>query len=126
VVFKGSKHPYEAAKFALWLNTSEEALTLLNQKANLYPATKTGTQLPALQQGVKFYGDQKIYDVFSQASAQVSPDFTWGPVMTKTYADASDGFKAAVTGKGTLLDALKAAQSSTVQTLQSQSIPVKQ
>jgi hypothetical protein len=31
-----------------------------------------------------------------------------------------------VTGKGTLLDALKAAQSSTVQTLQSQSIPVKQ
>jgi multiple sugar transport system substrate-binding protein len=125
-VFKGSKHVYEAAQFALWLNTSEEALTLLNAKANLYPATKTGASLPALAQGVKFYGDQKIYDVFAEASAQVAPDFTWGPTMTATYANASDGFKAAVSGTGTLNDALVAAQASTIQTLKSQAIPVKE
>ncbi|RSM58103.1 sugar ABC transporter substrate-binding protein [Actinoplanes sp. ATCC 53533] len=125
-VFKGSKHPYEAAQFALWLNTSEEALTLLNAKANLYPATKTGAALPALGKGVAFYGDQKIYDVFAEASAQVSPDFTWGPTMTATYANASDGFKAAVSGKGSLNDALTAAQASTIQTLKSQAIPVKE
>ncbi|MFI7602352.1 ABC transporter substrate-binding protein [Actinoplanes sp. NPDC049681] len=126
VVFKGSKHPYEAAQFALWLNTSDEALTLLNEKANLYPATRTGTQLPVLKKGVKFYGDQPIYDLFAEASAEVKPDFTWGPTMTKTYADASDGFKAAVSGRGTLMDALTAAQQSTVATLKSQSIPVKE
>ena len=125
-VFKGSKHVYEAAQFALWLNTSEEALTLLNAKANLYPATKTGAALPALQKGLAFYGDQKIYDVFAEASAQVSPDFTWGPTMTATYANASDGFKAAVSGKGSLNDALTAAQASTIQTLKSQAIPVKE
>jgi len=125
-VFKGSKHVYEAAQFALWLNTSEEALTLLNAKANLYPATKTGASLPALQKGLAFYGDQKIYDVFAEASAQVSPDFTWGPTMTATYANASDGFKAAVSGKGSLNDALTAAQASTIQTLKSQAIPVKE
>ncbi len=125
-VFKGSKHVYEAAQFALWLNTSEEALTLLNAKANLYPATKTGASLPALSKGLAFYGDQKIYDVFAEASAQVAPDFTWGPTMTATYANASDGFKAAVSGKGTLNDALVAAQASTIQTLKSQAIPVKE
>lgn len=125
VVFKGSKHVYEAAQFALWLNSSEEALTLLNQKANLYPATVAGAKLPALTTGVEFYGGQKIYEVFAQASAQVSPNFVWGPTMTKTYADAADGFKAAVSGKGTLTDALKAAQTSTIQTMQSQAIPVK-
>jgi len=125
-VFKGAKHPYEAAKFALWLNTSDEALNLLNEKANLYPATTAGASLPALAKGVPFYGDQKIYEVFASASAQVAPDFTWGPTMTATYANASDGFKAAVSGNSTLLDALTAAQASTIQTLKSQAIPVKQ
>jgi multiple sugar transport system substrate-binding protein len=125
-VFKGSKHPYEAAKFALWLNTSTEALTQLNKVANLYPATKAGSSLPALSEGVEFYGGQKIYDVFATASGEVKADFTWGPTMTQTYANASDGFKAAVSGQGTLLKALQDAQASTVQTLKSQSIPVKE
>jgi len=74
---------------------------------------------------VPFYGGQKIYDVFAKASAAVDPDFTWGPTMTQTYSDVSDGFKAAVGGSGTLLDALKKGQDSTIQTLKAQSIPVK-
>jgi multiple sugar transport system substrate-binding protein len=44
--------------------------------------------------------------------------------MTSTYTSASDGFKAAVSGNGTLLDALKKAQASTIDNLKSQSIPV--
>lgn len=124
-VFTGSKHPYEAAKFALWLNTSEEALTMLNTSANIYPATKAGLELPVLKKGVPFYGDQPIYDVFAKASSEVSEDFAWGPTMTQTYNDVSDGFKAAVSGNGTLLDALQKGQSSTVDALKAQSIPVK-
>jgi len=123
-VFKGSKHPYEAAKFALWLNTSDEALTLLNKSANLYPAAKSGLELPALKAGVDFYGGQAIYDVFAKASAEVSPDFTWGPTMTQTYNDVSDGFKAAVTKKGTLIGALTTGQAATIAAMTAQSIPV--
>ncbi len=124
-VLKGSEHPYEATKFALWLNTSEEALTALNEEANLYPATTEGLKLPSLANGVDFYGGQKIYDVFAKAATEVNPDFVWGPTMTKTYADVSDGFKAAVSGSGTLADALQKGQDSTISTLESQSIPVK-
>jgi multiple sugar transport system substrate-binding protein len=123
-VFKGTEHLYEAAKFALWLNTSEEALTSLNQSAQIYPATKAGLELPVLQEAVEFYGGQKIYDVFAEAAGQVNPDFVWGPTMTQTYADVSDGFKAAASGDGTLMDALKTGQKSTISTLEAQSIPV--
>lgn len=125
-VFKGTEHLYEATKFALWLNTSEEALTILNEEANIYPATTAGLELPVLKEGVEFYGGQAIYDVFAEASAQVNPDFVWGPTMTQVYTDVSDGFKEAATGQGTLLDALEAAQSSTVEALEAQAIPVKQ
>lgn len=123
-VFKGTDHLYEATKFALWLNTSDEALTALNESANIYPATTAGLQLPSLQEGVEFYGGQKIYDVFAEAAQQVNPDFVWGPTMTQTYADVSDGFQKAVTGQGTLLEALEVGQESTIATLKAQSIPV--
>lgn len=121
---KGSEHVYEATKFALWLNTSEEALTALAEAANLYPATTAGLKLPVYADGVDFYGGQKIYDVFAEAATQVSPDFVWGPTMTQTYADVSDVFKGAVSGSGTPADALKDAQTSTVDALKSASIPV--
>lgn len=123
-VFKGTEHVYEATQFALWLNSSDEALTALNESANLYPATSAGLELPVLAEGVDFYGGQPIYDVFAEAAAQVNPDFLWGPTMTQTYADVSDGFQQAVTGQGTLAEALASAQESTIATLESQSIPV--
>ena len=34
---RASKHPYEAAQFALWLNTDAEALTALNKEAQPLP-----------------------------------------------------------------------------------------
>jgi multiple sugar transport system substrate-binding protein len=123
-VFTGSEHPYEAAQFALWLNSSSESLTMLNEAANLYPAAVEGLDLPVLKEGVEFYGDQPIYDVFAEASGQVSADFVWGPTMTQTYNDVSDGFKAAVSGQGTLSEALTEGQTSTIDALKAQSIPV--
>jgi multiple sugar transport system substrate-binding protein len=124
VVFKGSKHPAEAAKFVLWLNTSPEALNKLIDVAALYPASVSGDKLSALGKGVPFYGNQAIYKSFGEAGKVISP-FTWGPTMTQTYSDVSDGFGTAINGSGTLLDALKAGQSKTVAALKAQGIPVK-
>ncbi|GAA1491797.1 ABC transporter substrate-binding protein [Curtobacterium herbarum] len=124
VVFSGSKHPAEAAQFLTWLNTSTEALSQLNEVANLYPASSTGAELPALTKGLAFYGNQKIYEQFADAAKDIQP-FTWGPTMTQTYADVSDGFGSAASGNGTLLDALQSGQTKTIAALEAQSIPVK-
>ena len=123
-VFRGSEHPHEAAQFALWLNTSEEAHEALIEAANLYPATTEGQQLPALSEGVPFYGDQKIYEVFTEAGATVPTEWTWGPTMTQVYNDVSDGFSAAASGNGSLAEALTSTQESTTSALESQGIPV--
>jgi multiple sugar transport system substrate-binding protein len=125
VVFKGTKYPAEAAKFAVWAESSLEANELSNKNGGQFPATTAGeTDLPALKQPYPYFGGQVIWPVFQQAAKGVDPNFLWGPTMTQTYADLGNGLSAAVNGKGTLTDALKAAQTKTISTLKSQSIPV--
>ncbi|MFC7487035.1 ABC transporter substrate-binding protein [Knoellia pratensis] len=127
VVFKNSKHPYEAAKFATWAFSDLEALALNNKNGGQYPATSEGQkQLPALSEGLPYYGNQKVWEVFATASAGVDPSFQWGPTMTQTYAELADGIGKAVNGKGTLSGALETAQAKTVQTMKSQSLTVSE
>lgn len=125
VVFKDSKHPYEATKFAAWAFGNMDALALNNKNGGQYPATTEGqAQLPALTQGLAYYGNQRVWEVFAKASAGVDPNFQWGPTMTQTYADLADGIGAAVNGKSTLTDALTSAQDKTVKTMEGQSLTV--
>ncbi len=123
-VFTSSEHPAEAARFALWLNTDPASLEILNREGGLYPAATAGQDLPALSTGVEFYGGQRIFDVFRDASGQVDTDFTWGPNMTDTYRFMSDGFTAALNGQGRLTETLGTAQRQTVDALRAQGVPV--
>ncbi|MFE7758432.1 ABC transporter substrate-binding protein [Streptomyces sp. NPDC057418] len=119
-----SEHPYEAAQFALWLNTDPKALEILNREGGLYPAATEGLGMEALQQPVDFYGGQKVFDVFADASKNVTTDWTFGPTMTDTYRFMGDGIAGALGGEGTLKDALAQTDAKTVDSLEKQSLEV--
>lgn len=124
-VFKDSKHPYEAAQFARWLNTDPEALTILINEGGIYPAAKEGLKLPVLQQPNEFFGGQKVFDVFAESAQQVDPNFTWGPTMTQTFATVGDALNNAKNGRTPLGEGLDQAQQKTVDAMKQQALKVQ-
>lgn len=126
VVWKNSKHPYEAAKFATWAFGSQEAFALNNKNGGQYPTTVEAQEnLPVLKQPSDFYGGQVIWTTFADAAKGVNENWQWGPTMTQTYADLTNGLGAANSGKESVGDALKAAQEKTIATMKSQSLEVE-
>ncbi len=126
VVFKNTKNPKEATEFATWLNTNQQSIDFMIQGANIYPAYQPALSSPLLNGTQPFYGNQKINDVFKQASPQVNVNFQWGPTMNQVYTDMGDNFTNAVNGKTTLKDALDATQASTVAFMKKQGFSVTQ
>ena len=120
---KGGAHLYESVKFNVWLNTDPAALALENQLGGLYPAATAGLRLPALSQGVPYYGNQKIFDVFAGSSTHVDTGFTWGPTQKTVNLALQDAMAKATAGGSTLTDALSAAQSSALKSMKDQAIP---
>jgi multiple sugar transport system substrate-binding protein len=125
-VFTGSKHPYEASEFALWLNTNPTAYNMLVSSAGLYPAANALQGLSALQTKDPYFGGQAVFDVFSAAEKQVNPSFLWGPTMTLTLSEMQDAINAANNKQGTLTGALSTGQSKTIADMRQQGIAVAQ
>jgi multiple sugar transport system substrate-binding protein len=120
---KGNTHLYESVKFNSWLNTDPEALALENKLGGLYPAATAGSKLPALSQGVPYYNNEKIFNVFADSSKNIDTSFTWGPTQKTVNLALQDAMAKAAAGSGTLTDALSAAQASALKSMKDQAIP---
>ncbi|MGI5142518.1 ABC transporter substrate-binding protein [Streptomyces sp. CA-106110] len=120
---KGNKHLYESVKFNEWLNTDPEALALENKLGGLYPAANDGLKLPALSQGVPYYNNEKIFDVFADSSKNIDTSFSWGPTQKTVNLALQDAMAKAAAGKGTAGDALSAAQEAALKSMKDQAIP---
>jgi multiple sugar transport system substrate-binding protein len=120
---KGNTHLYESVKFNSWLNTDPEALALENKLGGLYPAATAGSELPALSQGVPYYNNEKIFDVFADSSKNIDTSFSWGPTQKTVNLALQDAMAKAAAGSGTLTDALSAAQAAALKSMKEQAIP---
>ncbi|SEG69304.1 carbohydrate ABC transporter substrate-binding protein, CUT1 family [Actinacidiphila yanglinensis] len=120
---KGSKHLYESVEFNSWLNTDPQALALENKLGGLYPAATAGTKLPALSQGVPYYNNQKIFDVFADSSQNIDTSFAWGPTQKTVNLALQDSMAKAAAGSGTLTGSLSAAQAAALKSMKDLAIP---
>lgn len=120
---KGNTHLYESVKFNAWLNSDPQALALENKLGGLYPAANAGSSLPALSQGVPYYNNEKIFDVFADSSKNIDTSFTWGPTQKTVNLALQDAMAKATAGSGTLSDALAAAQAAALKSMKEQAIP---
>jgi multiple sugar transport system substrate-binding protein len=101
-VLKSSKNPIAASQLALWINTNKESTLKFATEQFLFPATNQILEDPAfIGQEAKFYGGQKVNELFAGVSKTVSTDFGWLPFMDyvftqfnetigKAFADKSD------------------------------------
>jgi multiple sugar transport system substrate-binding protein len=124
VVLKGSKNVAAAAKFASWLNDSDDTADTLITVSGLFPSTKNGLASPALLKPWPFFGGQVINQVFTAAAQATPATWTEGPNYGTAQKAITDEFSKVVTGQETFLQALDKAQATTVDDLKSRGLSV--
>lgn len=123
-VLKGCDQPEAATEFATWLSTDKASVTNLIKNTGIYPAAKSGMNLPAANAKSAYYGGRDIYQVFEEAAAHTNTSWQWGPTMNQVEADFTDVLKQAGSGQGTIPDGLSTVQSKTVAAMKGQGLSV--
>jgi len=125
-VLKGSSNAQAAAKFAMWLNTDHQSIDLLIKGGYGWPATKNALSGSALDQPDPFFGGQNPNRaVFKQSDASIDNKWGWIPTTADTYSNLNDGFAAAVAGKSTFVETVKAVQGHTISALKAKGLQVR-
>jgi multiple sugar transport system substrate-binding protein len=123
-ILKGSDHPEEALEFAVWLNTDPEAVDLLIQGGYGWPAATDAYEGSALDRADPFFGGQRYNEVFAEADQMVDTSWVWIPTWSQTAEHLVDGFKSAMSGDGTLADAVASANEQTLQDMEDAGLSV--
>jgi multiple sugar transport system substrate-binding protein len=119
-----SGNPEAAAEFAVWLNTSPEAVEILVTEGGLYPASASGQAGPALAQPPEFFSEQTDFYELASSIADTAAGFTWGPNVNVAYDAYRDAFGAAITDRTPFADAVNQMQQTTIDDMQRQGFTV--
>ncbi|PRY07333.1 ABC transporter substrate-binding protein [Kineococcus rhizosphaerae] len=121
-VTAASTKPAAALKFITWLNTSEEAATLLNTELGVYLASRNGSNIKAFATPDAYFGGQVLNDVYD-ANSKANP-WTWGPTQTDTEAAVNDGLQKVLNAATTVPQVLANAETTTKTSLTNKGLAV--
>ncbi|WP_194908786.1 ABC transporter substrate-binding protein [Catenulispora rubra] len=125
VVGKDSKNVAAAVEFSQWATTTPQGMQarIASGISSVYPADPALVPTAKQAFNTTFYGGQDIFSVFSDASAAIKPGWSWGPSMGVTNSAIKNAFSA-LTGSGTIDQALRAGQDATVSDLKARGVQV--
>ncbi|WP_207934454.1 extracellular solute-binding protein [Actinomadura sp. KC06] len=123
-VLRGTRHPREALRFALWLNTDRRSVDHLIEGGYGWPAATGIARGSALDRADPFFGGQRYNDVFAEADRHVDTGWRWVPTTAAMLDSLNIGFTEAVGGQGSFVEAVRAAQRSTVRDMRRKGLTV--
>jgi multiple sugar transport system substrate-binding protein len=126
VVLAGAKNPGAAAKFAAWLNGSDDTQESLITVGGLFPSTKNGLASDALLEKNDFYGGQVVNEVFIDAAKNTPDTWTEGPNFGTATTAVTDEFSKVINKEETFVQALENAQKTVVDDLKSRGLSVNE
>ncbi|MYU13813.1 extracellular solute-binding protein [Streptomyces sp. SID8361] len=126
LVTKDSHHPEEAMEFISWMVTSPGALKakLASGVSSAFPSVPGLVPVARKEMDTSYYSGQDIFGLFQEQAEMISPTWKWGPRMVSTTTSGDDGLARAGAGSGTILEALREAQSRTMPDLKSLGLSV--
>lgn len=115
-VTKNSANPEAAMEFIEWQVSHPDALRarLTSGASSQYPAAPGLVTIGAAAFKRSYYGGQDIYQLFEAEAHKIRDGWIWGPRMSATQRVMQDGLARVGAGQGTLIDALRGAQSGTM------------
>jgi multiple sugar transport system substrate-binding protein len=125
-VLKNTKNAEAAAKFASWLNGSDDTQDALITVGGLFPSTENGLASEALLQESDFYGGQVINEVFIDSAKNTPNTWVEGPNYGSIQTALLDEFAKVVNGQQTFLEALDVAQAAAIEDLESRGLSVSE
>jgi multiple sugar transport system substrate-binding protein len=126
VVLKGAQDVEPAAEFASWLNGSDDTQEALITEGGLFPSTDTGLASDSLLTEQEFFGGQAINEVYIEAAENTPATWVDGPNYGTAQTAITDEFAKVVNGEKTFVEALDAAQETTVADLEARGLSVSE
>lgn len=106
VVTTSSEHPAEAAEFARWMGTSEEAAAAQIEQGQ-YPASLSGQeQTLESDPPLLMAGQDDYWEIAARITKATIPEISWGPNVNVASSAFQDAMSKAVTRGTPLRDAL--------------------
>jgi multiple sugar transport system substrate-binding protein len=126
VVLKNAANAEASAKFAAWLNGSDDTQDALITVGGLFPSTENGLASEALREPSEFYGGQVINDVFIEAAENTPSTWVEGPNFGFIQTALLDEFAKVINGEQTFLEALDVTQEAAIADLESRGLSVSE
>jgi multiple sugar transport system substrate-binding protein len=115
-ITRDSGNPEAAMEFIEWQVTHPDSLKarLTSGTSSAFPAIPALIPVGSEAFDRSYYGGQDIYQLFDQEAKKIRDGWTWGPRMSATQRVMNDGFAHMSGGEGTIIDAVREAQSGTM------------
>jgi multiple sugar transport system substrate-binding protein len=124
-IFKDTKYPAAAYTFVQWMLTNPQAQAMNYDSGYGWPTTKTGAKLSQLDAKIPFYGGQVPGPIYKKSNNSTPQNWQWGPNYGAVSTDLNNYLAQALSGKGTIWQALQKEEKTELQELKAKGISAK-